>query len=335
MEIPYRDTEIIGSEHRSVILTPSSRSNMAPAQAGGDTQTDAMASMMMPMMLLLGMMILLMFNPGLRVGLSEVAGSVLEPMLPFHQTYFVPTVFIVGSSIMVVNTIIRSFFMDPLQQAHFSHRSRQIGKQLREARVSRDTAMADKMQTIQMEMMPEQMKMQSSMMKPMVFTMVFIIAIFSWMAGSVEEFRVGFVSLPWDPMWSFNARILWIFPAWIATYIAMSAPLGRIIDRHIKLVRYSRHPLVISGETIPEPLLHMLDDVQRGSNASSTVRRSQRRAGPRKTGIPSKKHSQRGSGNKHAAPPREGATCNICNSDMISRTPKGLLRCDVCRSEWR
>ena len=99
---------------------------------------------------------------GLRVGLSDSAGSVLEPMLPFHQTYFVPTVFIVGSSIMVVNTIIRSFFMDPLQQAHFSHRSRQIGKQLREARMARDTAMADKMQKIQLEMMPEQMKMQSA-----------------------------------------------------------------------------------------------------------------------------------------------------------------------------
>ena len=254
---------------------------MAPAESGGDAQADAMASMMLPMLLLLGMMVMLMFYPGLRVGLSDTAGSVLEPMLPFHETYFVPTVFIVGSSIMVVNTLIRSFFMDTLQQAHFSHRSRQIGKQLREARMARDTAMADKMQTIQLEMMPEQMKMQSSMMKPMVFTMVFIIAIFSWMAGSVESFRVGFVSLPWDPMWSFNARVLWIFPAWIATYIAMSAPLGRILDRHIKIIRYSRHPLVLSGETIPEPLLHMLDDA-RGKSTSSTVRRSQRMAGPRK-----------------------------------------------------
>ena len=308
---------------------------MAPAQAGGDAQADAMASMMFPMLMLLGMMVLLMFYPGLRVGLSDVAGSVLEPMLPFHQTYFVPTVFIVGSSIMVVNTIIRSLFMDPLQQAHFSHRSRQIGKQLREARMARDTAMADKMQTIQMEMMPEQMKMQSSMMKPMVFTMVLIIAIFSWMASSVESFRVGFVSLPWDPMWSFNSRVLWIFPAWIATYIAMSAPLGRVIDRHIKIVRYSRHPLVLSGTSIPEPLLYMLDDDKSASSTSSAVRRSQRRAGPRKTGIPSKNNPQHRSGNKHAAPTREGVTCNICKSDMISRTPKGLLRCDVCRSEWR
>ncbi len=308
---------------------------MTSAQAGGDAQADAMASMMMPMLLLLGMMVLLMINPTIRIGLSDVAGSVMEPMLPFHKTYFVPTVFLVGSSIMVVNTIIRSFFMDPLQQAHFSHRSRQIGKQLREARMARDTARMDKMQTIQMEMMPEQLKMQSSMMKPMVFTMVFIIAIFSWMAESVESFRVGFVSLPWDPMWSFNSRVLWIFPAWIATYIAMSAPLGRIVDRHIKIIRYSRHPLVQSGQTIPEPLMHMLDEKESKPNKNNS-RRPQRRAGPRKTGNDSSKDQKhRKSGNKHSAPPRAGETCSFCNSDMISRTAKGLIRCDVCRREWR
>ncbi len=321
--------------HRSVIRSPMYRCNMAPAEPGGDAQAEAMSSMMMPMLLLLGMMVLLMINPGIRVVLSSSAGSVLEPMLPFHQDYFVPTVFIVGTSIMIVNTIIRSFFMDPLQQAHFSHRNRQIGKQLREARVARDTARADKMQRMQLEMMPEQMKMQSSMMKPMVFTMVFIIAIFSWMAESVGEFKVGFVSLPWNPMWSFDSRVMWIFPAWIATYIAMSAPIGRIIDRHIKLVRYSRHPLVLSGQTVPEPLLHILDEDRKTESSASRTRRSQRRAGPRKTGKQSRHSSQRRSGNQHVAPPREGEKCNFCDSHLISRTPRGVLRCDVCRNEWR
>ena len=309
--------------------------HMASAQAGGDAHADAMSSMMLPMLFLLGMMVLLMVNPGIRIALSGGAGSIIEPMLPFHHEYFVPTVFIIGSSIMVVNTVIRSFFMDPLQQAHFSHRSRQIGKQLREARMARDTARADKMQTMQMEMMPEQMQMQSSMMKPMMFTMVFIIAIFSWMAESVEAFKVGFVSLPWKPMWSFNARIMWIFPAWIATYIAMSAPLGRIIDRHIKLIRFSRHPLVLSGDTIPEPLIHMLEEERRPDSASQRARRAQRRAGPRKTGKQGTKSAQVRSGNLHAAPPKEGTTCPSCDSDLISRTSKGVLRCDVCRNEWR
>ena len=157
------------------------------------------------------------------------------------------------------------------------------------------------------------------MMKPMVFTMVFIIAIFSWMAGSVESFRVGFVSLPWDPMWSFNARVLWIFPAWIATYIAMSAPLGRILDRHIKIVRFSRHPCTV-GETIPEPLLHMLDDAKESQHhlqlkITEEVKDQGKQGG-------SKNIDQRRSGNKHVAPPRRFKVQDL-QFRMISRTPKG------------
>ena len=61
----------------------------------------------------------------------------------------------------------------------------------------------------------------------MMFTIIFIIGIFSWMAESAAGFRVGYVSLPWQPMWGMMDTICWIFPAWVITYIAMSAPLGR------------------------------------------------------------------------------------------------------------
>jgi uncharacterized membrane protein (DUF106 family) len=163
---------------------------MAAAAGGGGAQGQATAGMMTPMLVLLAMMLTIMLVPGLRTGLAVGAGSVIEPLLPFHDKWFVPTVFIIGSSIMVVNTIIRSFFLDPLTQAHFAHRNKQMKRQTDEARAARDTARVEKMRQLQMEMMPDQMAMQSATMKPMVFTMVFIIAIFSWMANSVLEFRV-------------------------------------------------------------------------------------------------------------------------------------------------
>ena len=233
---------------------------MAAPASQGDAQSQAMLGMMTPMLVLLGLMMIISLNPGLRGSMADVAATVIEPTIPFHSEYFVPTVFIIGSSIMVVNTIIRGFFMDPMTQVHIGHRNKQISKQLREAQVERDTARADKMRQLQMEIMPDQMAMQSSMMKPMMFTIVFIIGIFSWMEASAAGFRVSYVSLPWQPMWSMMDRVCWIFPAWVITYIAMSAPLGRIIDRHIKIVRFSRHPLVLEGLPIPEPLLHLLKD---------------------------------------------------------------------------
>ena len=304
--------------------------------SGGDAQSEAMSSMMMPMLVLLLVMMVLMFVPGLRVLLADSAGLAIEPLLPFHELYFVPTVFIVGTSIMVVNTIIRSFFIDPIKQAHFSHRQRQVGKHLREAQVARDTARVEKMQKLQMEMMPENMAMQSAMMRPMMFTIVFIIAIFSWMASEVETFRVSFVSLPWLPMWSFNERILWIFPAWIATYITMSAPFSRIIDRHLKILRYKSHPVVLAADPLPEPLLHLIKEDKPKSN--SRERRSRmaqrRRDGPRKKGPQAESTKLKG-GNTHTSAPRVGTTCPSCSTDMISRSQSGRLRCDVCRHEWR
>ena len=303
---------------------------------GGDPQAESMSSMMMPMLFLMLMMVVLMLNPSLRILLADGAGYAIEPMLPFHTAYFVPTVFIVGSSIMIVNTIIRAFFTDPLSQAHISHRQKQIGKQLREAQMARDTARTEKMQKMQMSMQPEQMAMQAAMMRPMMFTMVFIIAIFSWMASEVESFRVAFVSLPWAPRWSFNERIMWIFPAWIATYITMSAPLGRIIDRHIKIRRYRSHPLVLSGDPIPEPLIHLLGEQKVKTSDDSRTRRAQRRRnGPRKTGGQAMAPPQKKRGNIPVAPPKSGTVCPSCNSDMVTRTPKGRLRCDMCRNEWR
>jgi uncharacterized membrane protein (DUF106 family)/ribosomal protein L37AE/L43A len=312
---------------------------MVEAGPSGGTQPAGMGSAMLPMLFLMIMMIGLMFFPGIRDGLSDGAGIVIEPFLFGTlglEQYFVPTVFILGSSIMIINTIIRSFFMDPLKQAHHSHRSKQISQQMREARMSRDTARTDKMQKLQLEMMPETMAQQGAMMKPMMFTIFFIIGIFQWMANQTLDFRVDYVSLPWQPMWGFENKVMWVFPAWIATYITMSAPLGRIVDRHLKLLRYKTHPVVLSGELIPEPLLHLLEEEKTRTNSDGRTRRTQRkRAGPRKTGIQSSDSLKRTGGNQHVAPPQKGTICPSCDSDMISRTAQGQLRCDVCRVEWR
>tara|TARA_B100001750_G_scaffold147607_1_gene118053 strand:+ start:1122 stop:2063 length:942 start_codon:yes stop_codon:yes gene_type:complete len=291
-----------------------------------------LGQLFMPIILLIGMSFILI-NDGIRVSMAGIAGGVLEPALPFHDLYFVPTVLIVGSSIMIVNTVFRSLFMDPMMQAHINHRNKQLRKLMNEARMSRDHVRLEKVQKMQMHLMPESTKLQMAMMKPMMFTMIFVIAIFSWMYVMVEAFRVDHVSLPWAPQWEFNGRIL-LFPAWIIAYITLSAPLGRIVDRHIKLVRYRSHPLVISGEKLEEPLLVLLKEKKSKSKSSRRTRRSQRR--------------QRGSVEedevvfaKTERPVHgrgrllEGISCPSCAGDSVIRTDSGRNRCVVCFEEWR
>jgi uncharacterized membrane protein (DUF106 family) len=301
------------------------------AELEDEPEMPGLKSMATPLLMLV-MMSLLLINPKIRTTLATGADKVLTPLIPFSDIWFVLTVGLVGSSIMVVNTIIRSFFMDPIQQAHLGHRNKQMGKLRKEAMQDRDKVRMDKIAKIQQRLMPEQMKLQNAMMRPMMFTFIFIIAIFSWMNLSVEQYRVDYVSLPWAPEWNLLTDKVIIFPAWIATYICLSAPLGRIVDRHIKLIRYKNHPVVTAGEPLPEPLLALLRDDKTASKSQTGSARRASRDGPlKKKGKAVVDEVLRVVG----APPKEGTSCPECDTDSVERAPDGRLRCVICRHTWR
>lgn len=284
---------------------------------------------MMFMLLFMVVMTFMLMSEGIRTSMGSIADPYLSSWLPSDK-WFVITVLILGSISMFVNTALRNVFMDPIAQAHIGHRQGQVRKMMNEARTGRDPILMEKAQTLQQHMMPEQMSVQMGAMKPMMFTMVFIIAIFAWMGTAVGDFRVSYVSLPWAPEWNLETGKFLFFPAWIATYICMSAPFGRVVDRHIKLFRYRSHPIVSEGQKLKEPLLHLVSAPKsaRGSQASNRKKRSeQRRSGPRKSQKPeSKAKSSTKSSSKE---------CPECGSTMIERDGPVLNICKVCRHEWR
>tara|TARA_B110000444_G_scaffold259443_1_gene303194 strand:- start:12137 stop:12964 length:828 start_codon:yes stop_codon:yes gene_type:complete len=275
-------------------------------------------------------MTFMLMSSDIRTGMGSYAEPFLNPWLP-EEHWFVITVLILGSISMFVNTALRNVFMDPISQAHIAHRQGQVRKMMNEARVGRDPILMEKAQTLQQHMMPEQMSVQMGAMKPMMFTMVFIIAIFAWMGIMVESFRVDYVSLPWSPEWNLMTGKFLFFPAWIAAYICMSAPLGRVVDRHIKLVRYRTHPIVAEGQRLKEPLLHLVSAPkgQKNAQASSRRRRSeQRRNGPRKKTSVVEESEPESMSNSSAA-------CPQCGGTMIDRDGPNTNVCKICRHEWR
>jgi hypothetical protein len=198
----------------------------------------------------------------------------------------------------------------------------------------------EKAMTLQQHMMPEQLEVQMGAMKPMMFTMVFIIAIFAWIGSVVSDYRVDYVSLPWLPRWDLLDGRFLFFPAWICAYICMSAPLGRVVDRHIKLVRYRSHPVVLAGESLKEPLLGLVagtgskqgDDARRRRQKARQQQRKQRASGPRKSqdDIEEEKEEEVKSSLR-----LEEAVCPECDADMVVRDGPSNLRCRVCLHEWR
>ena len=294
------------------------------------------------MLLFMIVMTFMLMSGDIRNSMGSYADPFLSSWLP-AENYFVITVLILGSISMFVNTALRNVFMDPIAQAHIAHRQGQVRKMMNEARVGRDPILQEKAQTLQQHMMPEQMSVQMGAMKPMMFTMFFIIAIFAWMGNTVEVFRVNYVSLPWTAEWNMTSGKFLFFPAWIATYICMSAPLGRVVDRHIKLYRYRSHPIVAQGEHLKEPLLHLVSAPKssKGMQANSRRRRSeQRRNGPRKTPKTTTKGEAEEADEADEAdevPTKVigSAACPQCGGTMIERDGPNTHVCKICRHEWR
>lgn len=285
------------------------------------------------MLIVMVMMTVLIMTPSIRLSLGTTADPILSPLLP-EESFFVITVLILGVFSMTLNTVIRNFFVDPMDQAHIGHRQGQVRQIMNEARMSRDPILQEKAMTLQQQMMPEQLDVQMGAMKPMMFTMIFIIGIFAWLTTAVESFRVDYVSLPWAPEWNLLEDRFLFFPAWICCYISMSAAYGRVLDRHIKLARYKSHPLVLSGEVIKEPLLHLI--ATKPAAASNQVKkrqqRSQRRSqqNKKKTG-PAKNVD---SDEKVEEQSVYDFSCPECQGDVITHDGPRTKRCNVCFHEW-
>ena len=223
-----------------------------------------------------------------------------------------------------------------MDQAHIGHRQGQVRQVMNEARLSRDPILQEKAMTLQQQMMPEQMDVQMGAMKPMMFTMIFIIGIFAWLTTKVETFRVDYVSLPWAPEWHLLDGKFLFFPAWICCYICMSAAYGRVLDRHIKLARYRTHPLVTAGEVLKEPLLHLVatKPAANSSQAKKRQQRSKRSQQNRKRAAASSAKQvaeAKGSGGLMSGIALE---CPECGSDVITHDGPRTKRCNVCFHEW-
>ncbi|HII22918.1 MAG TPA: DUF106 domain-containing protein [Candidatus Poseidoniaceae archaeon] len=269
--------------------------------------------------------------------MGGIADPILSPVLP-EESFFIITVLILGTFSMLMNTILRSFFLDPIEQAHIGHRQGQIRRMMNDARISRDPILQEKATIMQQQMMPEQLKVQMGAMKPMMFTMIIIIAVFSWLTTTVETFRVDYVSLPWASEWNLLSDKFLFFPAWICAYICMSAPFGRVVDRHIKLFRYRSHPVVNSGEKLKEPLLHLVANQGKSVDKNAQRRRqrsksqSKKKANSKKT---EKTETTKNTKNKSKTYSSvQGLTCPECGSDMISKAGPRKKKCDVCRHQW-
>ena len=219
----------------------------APKPKGGNLVT----------ILSIGAVFFILLNPALNAALGGYAGIVLNPILGFGGKYPVLTILLAGALLVVATTVLRHFTTDWIATARTQAMMRHFQKEMMEARKSNNTYKLKKLQDAQPKMMDASQEMQKKQLKMMPLTMIVVIPIFAWVSTFLATLDYTWFSAPWNPavdMFATNGILPFggpegtsVFPHWILLYMALSIPLGSLINKSLKFFAWKerwekRHP---------------------------------------------------------------------------------------------
>ncbi len=204
----------------------------AAPQTGGSSQLMIMMMMFMTMFI--------MFIEPMRNAVGGAAWIVLYPMIGFDSKYPVITLFLAGLVMVLLTTIIRHYFIDWVSAAKNQAMMKHFNKELRDARMAQNEKKVAKLMAKQPEIMKINMESSMSQMKPMAFTMIFIIATFTFLGVFVNDLSSTMFSIPWHYNVNFQTSVVCAFQNWIFVYMLISLSFGQVLQRMLKLVTFSK-----------------------------------------------------------------------------------------------
>lgn len=189
-----------------------------------------------------------LFQPELRNNIGRWVGVALDPAFGFGGRWPVLTILLAGTFMVLATTLIRHFTTDWLEQARITAYMRSFNKELMAARKENNTYKMKKLQDRQPEVLKMQQEMSAKQMRTMPLTMIVVVPIFAWLLLFLESLDYWWYSAPWNPqvdMW----RVAFLFPNYILLYMALSIPLGALVQKAMKYASWKerwqqRHPEV-------------------------------------------------------------------------------------------
>ncbi|MFO7619003.1 MAG: EMC3/TMCO1 family protein [Thermoplasmata archaeon] len=207
-----------------------------PPQAAGSSQ------MLMMMMIFATMFI--MFIPELRDAVGNIAGIVLEPVIGFNGKYPVLTVLFAGIGLVTFSSAVRHYFIDWVDTAEKQHKMKDFNKTLRDAQMARNDAEVKRLREKQLEMSKDQMTSTFDQMKPMMFTMIFLIGTFAFIGTFIGDIPGATLSVPWssnvDMKASLSTSTCCAFSNWMLLYMLVSMSVAQVIQRVFKYYSFSK-----------------------------------------------------------------------------------------------
>lgn len=182
-------------------------------------------------------------DPGMAQGFGFLAGVVLYPVIGFGGRFPVLTVLLAGALTTGVSSILRDHYTDWVRMVRSQKVNAAWQKVYREAMRKGNRSQMDKLNKIRQGFMKDQMDIQLNSMKPLAWTFFLFIVLFAWLSVFVNQTLniVGgqYFAVPWATNVYVNF-VPFLFPSWILLYSLLAIPIGQILTRVLKYVRFKR-----------------------------------------------------------------------------------------------
>jgi uncharacterized membrane protein (DUF106 family) len=200
------------------------------------------------MIFLVILVVMMLFDPNLRMGFASAVGVVMEPLVGFGGAYPVWTLFCAGIIMTVFSGIVRHFFVDWVEMARVQSILKAFNKERLDALRSNNVAKQKALQAKQPEIMQLNMKNMKSQLKTMAVTMFVIIAVFTWIWLFIESLPNKTFSAPWALDAQFTDAF--ILPYWIILYAGISIPIGQLAQRLLKHYSFKKRLQRLQEESV-------------------------------------------------------------------------------------
>ncbi len=187
--------------------------------------------------------IVAIFDPTMAQGFGFLAGVVLYPVIGFGGRFPVITVLLAGAITTGVSSILRDHYTDWVRMVKFQKVNGAWQRDYREAMRKGNKSKMDKLNKVRQGFMKDQMDIQLNSMKPLAWTFFLFIVLFAWLNVFVNQTLLIFGGQYFAVPWASNVYVDYVpflFPSWILVYSLLAIPIGQILTRVLKYVRFKR-----------------------------------------------------------------------------------------------
>lgn len=178
----------------------------------------------------------ILFIPELRIGVGNIVGLLLNPLLnepiklPFHMILF-----ILATLTGLYASWIQKYTMDWKLMKRVQERMKAFQKEFKETQLSGNAQKLKKLEAQRNEMMADQMAMTKQQFKPMLYISIISIPLFMWAYSAIIHTPEYSMIFPFWGEQKLSGIVFWVLQYWIYWYFICSLPVSQIIRKSLNI----------------------------------------------------------------------------------------------------